>query len=158
MAEFVGSPSSSVQYAALTSPSRPSGGETQGEVRVARFSYTHTAGNGTGEINLVKLPPGRLCIFTTLCRLVTSAMGTNADVHLGYRAHKKEDGTAVAQDDNAFIDNLDTAGGINTHFEVPVDSYVELESQQGITIYAMIDTGNIMTGNTIKGWVLYSRV
>jgi hypothetical protein len=158
LAQFTGSPTSSLQHAALTSPSRASGGETQGEVRMARFSYTHTAGNGTGEINLVKLPPGRLCIFATLSHIFTSGMGVNADVHLGYRAHRKEDGTPVVQDDNAFVDDLDTAGGIDTTLPFPVKGILELESQEGVTIYAMVDNGNILTGNTISGWIMYSRI
>jgi hypothetical protein len=158
MAEFVGSPASSVQYAALTSPSRASGGETQGEVRMARFNYSHTAGNGTGEINLVKLPPGRLCIYSVLSHIFTSVMGTNADLHLGYRAHRREDGTPVVQNDGAFLNDLDTTGGLDTSFGLPVNGVLELESQQGITIYAMVDTGNILTGNTISGWVMYSRI
>jgi hypothetical protein len=158
MAEFVGSPASSVQYAALTSPSRASGGDTQGEVRMARFNYTHTAAAGTGEVNLVRLPPGRLCIFSVLSHIFTSVMGVNADLHLGYRAHRKEDGTPVAQDDNAFLNDLDSTGGIDTSFGLPVNGILELESQQGLIIFATVDTGNILTGNTITGWIMYSRV
>jgi hypothetical protein len=155
---FTGSPTSSLQYAAQNSPLRPFGGETQGEVRLARFSYTHAAGSGTGEINLVKLPPGRLCINSVLSHIFTTAMGVNADVHLGYRAHRKEDGTPVEQDDNAFLNDLDTAGGIDTSFGLPVNGVLELDSQQGVTIYSMIDNGNIDNGDTITGWIMYSRV
>jgi hypothetical protein len=158
MAAFVGSPTSSIQYAASTSPSRASGAETQGEVRLARFSYTHAAGSGTGEINLVKLPPGRLCIFTQLSRLYTSAMGANADVHLGYRPHRKEDGIPVDQNETAFVADMDTAGGIDTTLGFPTSGILELESQQGVSIYAMVDTGNIENGDTIMGWVTYSRI
>jgi hypothetical protein len=155
---FTGSPASSLQYAALTSPSRPSGGETQGEVHMARFNYTHTAANGTGEINLVKLPPGRLCIYCDLSRIVTSQMGVNADLHLGYRAHRTEAGVAVEQDDNALLDNHDTSAGVHESFHLPASGSLELESQEGVTIYAMIDTGNILNGNTITGWIMYSRI
>jgi hypothetical protein len=156
MAQFSGSPTSSNQYPA--SPSRASGGETQGEVRMARFSYTHAAGNGTGEINLVKLPPGRLCIYCHLSRIVTPVMGANSDLHLGYRAHRTEAGVAVPQDDNAFLNDQDSAGGVHESFLLPASGSLELDSQEGITVYAMVDTGNILTGNTITGWIMYSRI
>jgi hypothetical protein len=125
---------------------------------MARFNYTHAAENGTGEINLVKLPPGRLCIYSDLSRIVTSGMGTNADLHLGYRAHRTEAGVAVEQDDNALLNDHDTSGGVHESFHLPSSGSLELESQEGITIYMMIDTGNILTGNTISGWIMYSRI
>jgi hypothetical protein len=153
---FAGSPTSSDQFPA--NPSRPFGGETQGEVRIARFSYTHTAGNGTGEVNLVKLPPGRICIYSDLSHLITSQMAANADVHLGYRAHRKEDGTPVAEDDNALTNDLDTAGGVDNILDLPASGMLELESQEGVTIYMMVDTGNLLNGNVIRGWIAYTRL
>jgi hypothetical protein len=158
LAEFVGSPAASVQYAAQNSPLRPLGGETQGEARMARFSYTHAAGAGTGEINLVKLPPGRLCIYSDLSHIVTSAMGANADLHLGYRAHKTEGGEPVAQNEDALVNGIDADAGVDMTLEFPTDGTLELESQEGVTIYAMIEGGNIENGDTITGWIMYSRI
>jgi hypothetical protein len=125
---------------------------------MARFAYTHAAGNGTGEINLVKLPPGRLCVYSDLSHIVTSAMGANAALRLGYRAHKTEGGVPVAQDDNALINTIDTDAGIDMQLEFPLSGTLVLESQEGITIYVTIEGGNIETGDTITGWIMYSRI
>jgi hypothetical protein len=157
MAQFTGSPASSVQYAAQHSVNRAYG--AIGALWVARFNYVHTAGAGFGEINLVKLPPGRIVIYSDLSRFVVSDMFLNADFHLGYRAHKKEDWTPVPEVNNAFADNEDAGTGpLDKTFPLPASGTVELDSEAGITLFAMIDAGNIENTDTIDGYVVFSRV
>jgi hypothetical protein len=158
LAQFTGSPTSSVQYALQTSPSRAAAGDIQGAMRVAPFNYVHAAGAGTGEINLVTLPPGRIRIYSDLSRIVTSDMAVNATLHLGYRVHRQEDGTAADENDHALMQSLSVGAGARDEvFLLPAAGQLDLESQGGITIFALITSGNIENGDTIDGYVVYSR-
>src|SRR3972149_2817358 len=106
MAAFTGTPTSSAQY---TSQAGAIGGRGRGG-----------AGAGTGEVNLLRLPPGRLTIFSQLSRIEATQEAVNADLHLGFRAYTEPDGDAVAEDDNAFLDNADAGGGaISSVFLLP---------------------------------------
>jgi hypothetical protein len=114
--------------------------------------YTHASGEGagTGEINLIKLPPGRLTIHPDLCRIITSQFATNADLHIGHRAYTDLDGATVSEDDDEWGANLDAGGGaLDAAFTLPAAPTL-YESQDGIEVYALVDTGNIEVGDTIQ--------
>ena len=106
MAAFTGTPTGSTQY-----NSTPM--QYTNYVRAA-FSYTHAAGAGTGEVNLLKLPPGRVIIYSADSRIACSAMATGADIHLGYRAYVDPAGTAVVESNNAFLNDGDAATGLTS--------------------------------------------
>jgi hypothetical protein len=157
MAAFTGTPTSASAYAAQISAEKAPALEVMGAMKVAFFDYTHSAGAGTGEVNLVSLPAGRIVIYSDLSRVVTSAYAATADLHLGFRAYTHQDGSAVAEDDNAFLDNADAGGGaLDQAWVLPAGGVTELNSQGGITIYALIDTGNIENTDTLSGWVCYA--
>src|SRR5687768_3105179 len=98
----------SVQYA-LQQQHRD--GERQGALKVARFSYTHPGPSDSGEINLVKLPPGRLTVLPDLSWIVTSSFGANAELSVGYREYRQEDGVLVEADGTFLLE--ETAGPLN---------------------------------------------
>src|SRR5262245_27022991 len=118
MAAFTGSPTKSTQYTAVTSgrggPIAATG------LNASVFTYTHSAGAGTGEINLLLLPAGRVTIYSQLSRVEMTATTTNADLHLGFRAYVEPDGDAVAEDDNAFLDNADAGAAISSVWLLPL--------------------------------------
>lgn len=158
MAAFTGTPTGSTQYNQDT-------GATQGgvayleQLRCRQFSYTHAAGAGTGEVNLVRLPVGQITIFSEFSRLASSQFVATADLHLGFRSYTEPDGDVIATDDNAFADNLDAGGGAITHAAWPVPSapgLTHINSKTGLTIYAMVDTANIEDTDTIAGWVFWA--
>lgn len=164
MGAFTGSPTGSLEFNQQTGVVQ--GGITFPELpRIRQFTYTHTAGAGTGEINLVNLPEGKFTIFSEFSRLAASAFATGADFHLGYRAYVEPDGDVIAEDENAFADNVDSASAIThaawplptapglTHFNVGSAAPGELP---GLTIFALIDTGNIADDDTIAGWVFWA--
>jgi len=162
MGAFTGTPISSVQHGRQVNLPMlfADVSDVDTRLRVSYFSYTHTAteGAGTGEVNLVRIQAGRIKVLSDLCRLVSSDMAANADLHLGFRAYTDESaGTAVAEDDNAFADNLDAGGGaLDQTWPLPaVGGITLLDSQEGITIFALIDTGNIEDTDTIEGYVVY---
>ena len=157
MAAFTPSPTSSLQYAdQLTAQmvDRVIGG---GVVEEWSFKYAHTVGAGTGEINLIKLPAGLIRVNVDKSRIVSSAMVATADLHIGYRAHTNMDGTAVAEDDNAFADNLDAGSAIDQAWVLPAVGFLDLDSEDGVVIFVLIDTANIEDTDTIDGQVTLKR-
>lgn len=154
MAAFTGTPASSVQYALSAAHDLVAAKDWGAKMRCWFFNYTHAAGAGTGEVNLVRMEPGKRRILTDLSRIVTTAFEANADLHLGYRAYTKHDGTAVVADDNAFLDNADAGGGaLDSAWVLPAAGYFDVDSRTDFIIYAMIDTGDIADADTIHGWV-----
>lgn len=158
MAAFTGSPTSSVQHAAQ----QRGGGNVEARdsavLRFMFFNYTHTAGAGTGEVNLCTLPAGRIRIFGDYSRVRSSAMVATADLHIGHRAYTDEAGTAVAEDDNEWADNLDAGAAIDVALGDGGTTLSQYESRDGITVYAMVDTANIEDTDTIDGWIAYTHV
>ena len=158
MTAFAGTPTSAEPYASQVSGDLAPGLEVSGDMRIAFFDYTHSAGAGTGEVNLVTLPAGRIVIFSDLSRIVASQMATSADLHLGYRAHTTQAGVTVNEDDNAFLNDSDVASAaVDAAFVLPAGGFIELNSKEGITIFALIDSGNIEDTDTISGWVAYAK-
>jgi len=165
MAAFTGTPTSSAQY---TSQAGAIGGPIWNVgLKAKPFTYTHlaAAGAGTGEVNLLRLPPGRLTIFSQLSRIEATQMVATADLHLGFRAYTEPDGDAVAEDDNAFLDNADAGGGaISSVFLLPAvtaaagPGITQINSRNGFILYAMVDTANIEEDDTISGYVVWAQV
>ena len=156
MSAFTGTPASSVQYALQIAGKTPSSDISHG---VAKFSYTHALGAGTGEVNLIWLPPGRITIFNTASLIRASQMVSTADLHVGFRAYTDPVAGAVVVDDNAFLDNADVGGGaIDSAFLLPAApaAWQVFNTEGGLIIYAMIDTANMEDGDTINGFVRFS--
>lgn len=163
MAAFTGTPTSSAQY---TSQAGSIGGPIWNVgLKGKPFTYTHTAGAGTGEVNLLRLPPGRLTIFSQLSRIEATIMVATADLHLGFRQYYEPDGDSVAEDDNAFLDNADVGGGaVSSVWLLPAvtaaagPGITQINSRNGLVIYAMVDTANMEDTDTISGYVIWAQV
>jgi hypothetical protein len=160
MAAFTGTPVNGPVYTTQLDVSLARSENVEGAIQFARLGpYTHAAGAGIGEINLVKLPPGRIMVLPALSRIVSSAMVSTADLHIGVRAYTEEDGDAVSEDDNMFLDNADAGSAINTTFNPAAAGDLQvLDSQEGVIVFAMVDTANIEDTDTIDGWVAYVRL
>jgi len=158
MAAFTGSPLDSTYQSNQEATNRDNNKRNDPQVlKVQNFPvYTHAAGAGTGEVNIGTLPQGEITIFPDLCRVISSQFAASADLHIGHRAYTQPDGTAVAEDDNAWGDNLDAGGGaIDAAFTLPAAPTV-YDSVAGIEVYAMVDTGNIEDGDTIQLVFVYA--
>src|SRR5262245_40020421 len=99
---FTGSPTGSVQFNLQSGVTAGGayGGETAGQLHASVFEYTHTAaaGAGTGEVNLIILPPGALVVLPNLCAFgVSVAWAAASTAQFGTRAFTQPNGTAVAQ-------------------------------------------------------------
>lgn len=154
---FTGSPTDSVQRAAQRSATKIDQHDWS-RMQIAYFSYTHAAGAGIGEINLLKLPAGKIRVFTDLSRIMASAMVATADLFLGHRAYKDPDtGLTVAEDQNAFANALDAGAIIDEAWSLPAEGAPVFTTKDGFEIYADIAVANIEDTDTIKGWIVYAR-
>ena len=157
MAAFTGTPASSTQYARQIAGKTPWADLADGK---AKFSYTHALGAGTGEVNLIWLPPGQITVFHTASLIRASQMVANADLHLGHRAYYDPvAGATVAEDDNEWLDNSDVGGGaIDSALVLPAApaAWTVYNTQGGLIVYATIDTANMEDGDTINGYIRYS--
>lgn len=162
MAAFTGTPTGTTLYNRQvgTTQGKPSARDAWGKLNMAAFSYTHAAGAGTGEVNLALLPAGHITINAILSRVITTAYAANADLHLGYRSYTEPDGDVIAADDNAFLDNADAGGGaLDSTWLLPATDYLtEINSAGLLTIYGMVDTGNIEDTDTLNGWVVWAGI
>ncbi len=154
---FTGSPVNSVQRALeLANKSEP---RDSSALHTKYANYTHTAGAGTGEINMLTLPAGRIRIYPDLCRYTCADMAASADLHIGHRAYVNEAGTTVDADDNEWLDNVDSGGGAKD--AVIGDGGTTLnqyESRDGIIVYMMVDSGNIEDTDTLTLCMVFSYV
>ncbi len=158
---FTGSPTSSVQRALQKGGG---GGKVEqhdfSRMMVAEFYYKHAAGQGVGEINLIKLPSGKIRIYPNLCEIITSPTFTaTVDLHIGYRAYTDPEAStpAVIADDNYFADNLDPATVLKQSWPLPLIHPV-FNTRDGFEIFIMLDTSTgLEDDDVIEGCVVYSR-
>lgn len=135
--------------------------ELSGRLRVATFEYTNATG-GTIEdgstVNLVKLPKNRVKVIGTLSQVKTSALGGSRVLKAGFRAFTKLDGSDQNADDDALCAALDVAAaGVHTlsNLIATAGTALQLESQDGVTLFATVTGGTVPNGATIKGQIVY---
>lgn len=159
MAVFAGSPTNSIQHGRQVDVPMlfVDVSDVDTRMRVSYFSYTHSAGAGDGEINLVRLGAGRLKILSDLSRLVISTFGASAVLDLGHRAYTDESSQlAVSEASQAFEANLDVnAGPVDQVWTLPANGIFQADTQEGLTIFAEVKSGNIEDTDTIEGYVVY---
>ena len=155
---FTGSPTDSVQRGYQRGATKVDP-QDFGRVMVAFFEYTHSAGAGTGEVNLIKLPPGKLRIFTDLSRLICSAMAATADLSIGHRAYTDPEAStpAVVEDFDEWHLDADAASIVDLAWGLPAGGHPIYNTKNGLEIFASITTANIEDTDTISGYVVYCR-
>lgn len=149
----------SVEYTAQTGADRGNASDVDSGLRVSKFSYTNVTAGAPLELELVRLPEGKVTVYVDLCRLVSSdEMQAGADLHLGYRAYVDPAGEAVIEDDNAFANDLDSGGGaLDQTWPLPAAGVHEFNSSKGVVLFALVDTADIDAGATISGYVVWSK-
>jgi len=153
---FTGDPLSSTQYAAEIAGMKEVADDSP--IRYAYGTWT-CAEAGVGEVNMFKLPAGRIRIYPELCWLVIgdTAQAT-CDLHIGHRAYVNEDGTTVSEDDNEWANNLDTGGGaLDQNLDDVVTAPTLMNSQDGIIVYVMFDTANVDLASVLHLWFAYTH-
>lgn len=145
----ISAPAVSSQYAAsIAKPLAPVQASDWGaKLRASFAKLTFTAAGFTsaanGDIQLIRMPPGKTRILVDLCRIVCPAGTTNADLDIGVGAYTKIDGSAGAAVNNALADSLDVGGGaLDQTLPLPANGIYEVESQTGYDIVCSFDTAN----------------
>jgi len=152
---FTGSPLSSTQYAAQIG-AMAEAADINSPMRYCYGKFTCTEA-GVGEINIFKLPPGRIRFYPDLSWLISSDMSANANLSIGHRAYVNEDGTAVAEDDNEWLDDADSGGGaLDQDLDDIILVPTLMNSQEGIIVFVTIDTGDMDLTDTIEIWFAYT--
>jgi len=122
-------------------------------------SYIHVAGAGVGEVNMLRLPPGRIQLFPSLSRVISTAMVATADIHVGNRAYTNLAGVTVVEDNNSLLDDGNAAAALDVALDITlVADYTEWNSRAGIGIYFEIDTANIEDTDIVSLWMAYRFV
>ncbi len=162
MAAFTGSPAGSVQYNKQVGVTQGGvyGGEVFADLHAARFRYTHpaAAGAGTGEINLIILPPGPLIIYSSLSSIDPSQFATSATLSIGHRANVDYAGGTIAAVTNAFL-NAAAVGASDiarAAWTLPAIGFFDINNARDLTIFATVASGNIALDDTIDGWVVWA--
>lgn len=110
-------------------------------------------------LSLFTLPPGKIQVYPSLSRIIASDMAANADLHVGHAAYTDPSSAAptVAAVVNKWADNLDAGGGAIDAALTGKEGEV-FHSTDGVTVTALIDTGNIEAADTIQAWMVYRRI
>ncbi|KKN00111.1 hypothetical protein LCGC14_1141090 [marine sediment metagenome] len=134
------------------------------KVRFMYFSFVQgaAAGDANSLMNLVTLPGGNLRLIKTMCHYNCSAFGASRTLDVGYLAHTKQDGTAVA----ASIDKLDDGGDVSALANrimgtgtagLTADPTILFDSRDGVTIQAKVLGDTIPAAATLKGFIAYIK-
>lgn len=126
-----------------------------GKLRTAHFTFTQSGNGDDGSsVNLVKLPPGKVRVLPTLSRIVVSALGSSRVMDLGNRAYIASDGkTTVAESLEEYVADRDVSAATDSHFGT--DPKKDFFSATGIVVCARIAGGQLDTGETMEGYVMY---
>jgi hypothetical protein len=112
-----------------------------------------------GDITLIRMPAGKVRIYSDLCRIICPAGTATSDLDVGYGAYTKRDGSAGTLLGNAFADSLDVGGAaIDAAFTKPTTvKFLEIDSQSGFDIVCSFDTANSPASGDMYVWVVYSQ-
>lgn len=130
----------------------------KGRKRAVYFSFTQDgAGDANSLANLVHLPPGNVRLIKDESRFVCSAFGAGRTLDIGYLAHTKQDGTAVAASIDGILDGADVSAaaavacGAGTN-ALGTDPTILFDSQEGVTIQAKCLGDTLPDGATLAGY------
>lgn len=144
----ISAPSKSAQYTNLTAvPPVLNDGLDHAGLKVAYAKLTFTAAGFTtaaaGDLKMLRMPAGKVRIYSDLCRLICPIGTGTSDLDVGIGPYIKTDGTVQALQGNLLADSLDVGGGaLDQTLPLPTAGIVEVESKDGFDVVASFDTAN----------------
>lgn len=155
----------SPQYLSQVTPGEFMASPDHGNVRALTFEYNQgaVAGASGDDINLVRLPAGRIRVLTDLSRVNVSALGASRVMDVGFRAYSQPNASAgaaptvVALDADYFCSAVDVSAASSTLMnESTTPSRAQtLNSTAGIDVYATITGGTIPANATVTGTIFW---
>jgi hypothetical protein len=131
------------------------------KLRTSYGKLTFTAAGFTtaaaGDLALIRMPSGKVRIYSDLSRVVCPVGTATSDLDLGISAYYNEAGTLVALAGAALADSLDVGGGaIDAVLPLPTGGFLEVASRDGFDIVASFDTANSPAAGDLIVAVVYS--
>jgi len=157
----ISQPTKAEQYLATSTPfyDMRSPGNPLFEL-VSRLVFT-AAGFTTaaaGDLQLLRLPGGRIRIRTDLSRIVCPIGTATSDLDIGLSAYTKPDGSAQVAQPIVFADSLDVGGGaINQNLPLPAGGNLVVDSIGGADVVCSFDTANSPAAGVLILTIIYQR-
>lgn len=132
------------------------------KLRVSYAKLTFTAAGFTtasaGDISLIRMPAGKVRIYSDLCRVVCPAGTATSDLDIGWGAYKNALGVDVAADGDGLAASLDVGGGaLDQTLPLPAGGVQEIESQAGFDIVCSFDTANSPASGDLVVAIVYQQ-
>lgn len=157
-------PSRSAQYesyqpAAGGLPGKVASSDWGSKLRVSYCKLTITAAGFTtpaaGDMKYLRLPAGKIRIYSDLSRVICPAGAVGSDLDLGNGSYIKADGTTQALQGISLADSLDAGAAIDAALPLPANGIYEIESREGVDIVGSFDTANSPAAGDIHLSVVY---
>lgn len=140
--------------------------EVRGHKIISYFTHTQVGvGDAGSTVTVAKLPAGRVRLLLPECGFYCNWTAATQTLDFGHAAYEEPEGTAVAANADAILDNLDVdaagfftgAGLIAATGVTPAttNGYMPLfESRAGIVLY-MTAVGALADADSINGQITY---
>jgi len=126
-----------------------------------RFQYGNVAALAVAQaqndqVELFKLPPGRIRVLPWLSRISTSAWGASRTFSLGHRTYptRPPGETMEAEAATAFLNALDVSAAVNAAAFGTTMKY-DIYSRTEVTIFGTIGGGTMPIGATLAVMMAY---
>lgn len=109
------------------------------------------------QVDLFKIPPGRIRHLPWLSRIWSSAWGASRTIDIGYRAYsvRPPDVAQEVEDGDAFIDGLDVSSAVNNTVWGATPPKYDMYSRTEVTVFLTILGGTMPIGGTLEGFFAY---
>lgn len=139
-----------------TPPIKQQAHKWNSKLHISAASLVFTvAGQGTAKI--LRLPPGKLRLWSAFSRLVVPAGAASSAVSIGNAAYVKEDGSAGAANAALLANAVVTTSAVAQALPLPASGYIDLDSQDGIDIEAAFTGGNTAAAGEVLLAVAFTR-
>lgn len=145
----ISAPAKSAQYANYTASPRVMVKPTDwgANIKASYGKLTFTAAgfttDGAGDLQLIRMPAGRLRILPDLSRVICPAGSATSVLNVGFGKHLDQDGVTVALDGDAFLDaHALGATAADVAFTAATEQGLEFYSQDGFDIVADFSVAN----------------
>ncbi|UOF78782.1 hypothetical protein [Caudoviricetes sp.] len=159
----ISAPSKSSQYTDYaTNNAKVAPNDWGSKLRTSFSKLTFTAAGFTtaaaGDIQMVRMPAGKVRILVDQCRLICPAGTALSDLDVGVSAYTKMDGSTQALAGAALADSLDVgAGALDQALPLPTNGLYEVESASGFDIVCSFDTANSPASGDMYLWIVYQQ-
>lgn len=127
-----------------------------GKLYIASASLTFT-GAGQGTAKMLRLPPGKLRIWSYLSRVGCPIGAASSTISLGFPAYTQEDGTTAAAAPAALASAVSTTSLVAQTLPLPAIGYLDVTSQAGIDVEALFAGGNTAASGEVVVAIAYTR-